>query len=129
MDRYDDGSPFARRASYMRAVRSGAFVAVSATAATDASGLALHPGDAYAQAREAIERALSAARELGASREHVVRTRVYLVPECPWRDAMRAHGELFAGAEPANTTVIVAGFIPPGILVEVELDAVVPSPE
>lgn len=128
MERYDDGSPFAKSASYARAVRSGGFVAVSATAATGASGAALHAGDAYAQAREAIERALGAAAELGASREHVVRTRVYLVPDCSWRDAMRAHGELFAGAEPANTTIVVAGFIPPGILVEVELDAVVPEP-
>lgn len=130
MQRYDDGSPFARTASYARAVRSGDYVAVSATAATGADGAALFPDDAYAQAREAIERALAAAAELGATRDDVVRTRLYLVPGCEWRDAVRAHGEAFAGAEPANTTVYVAGFIPPGVLVEVELDAVVtPGPD
>lgn len=125
MERYHDGSPFAQSASYARAVRSGGFVAVSATAATAASGAALFPGDAYAQAREAIARALAAAAELGAARDEVVRTRLYLAPDCSWRDAMRAHGEAFAGAEPANTTFVVAGFIPAGVLVEVELDAVV----
>lgn len=127
MERYDDGSPFARSASYARAVRRGTFVAVSATAATDSAGAALYPGDAYGQAREALERALAAARELGASREDVVRTRVYLGPGCAWEDVMRAHGELFAGAEPANTTVVVADFIPRGVLVEIELDAVLPG--
>ncbi len=38
---------------------------------------------------------------------------------------MRAHGEAFAGVDPANTTYFVAGFIPEGVLVEVELDAIV----
>ena len=39
---------------------------------------------------------------------------------------MRAHGEAFAAIAPANTTYIVAGFIP-DVLVEVELDAIVPD--
>ena len=38
---------------------------------------------------------------------------------------MRVHRELFEGREPANTTFFVAGFPPPGVLVEVELDALV----
>lgn len=125
MRRLSGGSPFEREASYVRALRRRGFVAVSATAPTDAEGRALHPGDAYAQARVAVERALAAAAELGAAREDVVRTRVYLAPDCEWREVVRAHGEAFAGAEPANTTVVVAGFIPEGVLVEVELDAIV----
>ena len=39
---------------------------------------------------------------------------------------MRAHGEAFAGIPPANTTYVVAGFIP-DVLVEVALDAIVPD--
>lgn len=85
----------------------------------------MHAGDAYGQTHVALERALAAAAELGAAREDIVRTRLYLAPACEWRDAVRAHGEAFAGAEPANTTVVVAGFIPEGVLVEVELDAIV----
>jgi len=34
------------------------------------------------------------------------------------------HKDLFSGREPANTTWFVHGFIPDGVLVEVELDAV-----
>jgi len=128
VERLSGGSPFEREASYVRAVRQHGFVAVSATAATGEDGRALHPGDAFAQAAEAIARALAAAARLGAAREDVVRTRVYLAPEADWREVVRAHGAAFAGAPPANTTVIVAGFVPQGVLVEVELDAVVAGP-
>ena len=49
-----------------------------------------------------------------------------LAPAAAWEDAVRAHGEAFAQVAPANTTYIVAGFIP-DVLVEVELDAIVPD--
>jgi enamine deaminase RidA (YjgF/YER057c/UK114 family) len=123
IERYRDGSPFEAVASYCRAVRSGGAVAVSGTAATGPDGSALHPGDTFAQTKDAFERALEAAQKLGAEREVVVRTRVFLAPESDWREAVRAHHEVFEGVDPANTTLFVAGFIPPGVLVEVELDA------
>ena len=127
IERYRDGSAFEAVASYCRAVRSGPAVAVSGTAATGPDGRALHPGDTYAQTKDAFERAVAAAGELGAAREHVVRTRLYLGPGSDWREAVRAHRELFEGVDPANTTLYVAGFIPEGVLVEVELDAWAPA--
>jgi enamine deaminase RidA (YjgF/YER057c/UK114 family) len=119
-----DGSGFEELAGYSRAVRIGAHVAVSGTAAM-ADGVALYPGDVYAQTREALARALAAASELGAAAEDVVRTRLLLAAGSDWHAAVRAHGEAFAGIDPANTTYFVAGFIPEGVLVEVELDAIV----
>ena len=83
------------------------------------------PGDAYGQTREAIAKALAAAAELGASVADVIRTRLLLAEGSDWHAAVRAHGEAFAGIDPANTTYFVAGFIPEGVLVEVELDAIV----
>jgi enamine deaminase RidA (YjgF/YER057c/UK114 family) len=109
---------------YARAVRIGGTIAVSGTAATDAEGKALHPGDAHAQTRDAFERALAALRELGGGLNDVVRTRIYLAPGADWRRAVDAHRELFGETLPANTTLFVAGFIPVGVLVEVEVDAV-----
>ena len=123
IERYRSGSPFEKTAAYCRAVRSGPAVAVSGTAATAPDGVALHPGDTYGQTREAFDRAVAAARALGARVEDTVRTRLYLSPESDWQEAVRAHREVFEGIDPANTTVYVAGFIPPGVLVEVELDA------
>jgi enamine deaminase RidA (YjgF/YER057c/UK114 family) len=118
-----DGSSFEELAGYSRAVRVGAHVVVSGTAAL-ADGAALHPGDVHAQTRTALERALAAAAELGAAPGDVVRTRLLLADGCDWHAAVRAHGEVFAGIAPANTTYFVAGFIPAGVLVEVELDAI-----
>jgi enamine deaminase RidA (YjgF/YER057c/UK114 family) len=111
---------------YARAVRIGSTIAVSGTAATGDGGASLYPGDAYRQTLEAFGRALAAAGELGAGLEDVVRTRVYLAPGAEWSRAVDAHRELFDGVRPANTTLFVAGFIPEGVLVEVEIDAVAP---
>ena len=110
---------------YARAVRVDAVVAVSGTAATGADGVALAPGDAYAQTRESFTRALAALAELGGRRTDVIRTRIFLSPGADWRRAVEAHRELFDDVRPANTTLFVAGFIPEGVVVEVEVDAVV----
>ena len=115
---FSDGGEFEARAAYSRAVRIGTHVAVSGTTARGG-------GDSYEQAKEAIERALSAALELGARREDVLRTRLLLAPGCDWELVIAAHREAFEGSPPANTTYYVGGLIPDGALVEVELDAIV----
>jgi enamine deaminase RidA (YjgF/YER057c/UK114 family) len=120
-----DGGGFEEAAAYSRAVRAGAFVVVSGTAALDPDGTALHPGDCGAQTLEALRRAVDAAERLGARLEDVVRTRIILAPGADWRGAVEAHREVFAGISPANTTYFSGGLIPPGALVEVELEAVV----
>jgi enamine deaminase RidA (YjgF/YER057c/UK114 family) len=118
---YREGGGFEEAAAYSRAVRIGQHVAVSGTAPREG-------GDANAQTREAIGRALAAAGELGAAKEDVLRTRLLLAPGCDWEGAVRAHAEAFAGVDPANTTYFVSGFIPEDVLVEFELDAVVLEP-
>ncbi len=128
MNRVRSGSPFERMASYSRAARGGDHVAVSGTAALDEQGVARFPGDAKQQTRAAFELALDAAAELGARREDVIRTRIYLLAGTEWRGAVEAHGELFAGVDPANTTLHVAELIPQDCLVEVELDAIASGP-
>lgn len=122
-----DGGGFEEAAAYSRAVRIGRHVAISGTAPMD-DGVVLHPGDAYAQTRVAIAKALAAAAELGATPSDVIRTRLLLATGVDWEAAVRAHREAFAGIDPANTSYYVAGFIPDGVLVEVELDAIVPEP-
>jgi enamine deaminase RidA (YjgF/YER057c/UK114 family) len=115
---YTERTEFELRAAYSRAVRIGSHIAVSGTAARGG-------GSAYAQATEALERALAAAAKLGARREDVLRTRLLLAPGCDWEAVILAHRDTFKGVAPANTTYYVGGFIPDGVLVEVELDAIV----
>lgn len=126
-ERYREGGGFEEAAAYSRAVRHGSHVLVSGTAAREPDA-APFAGNAYEQAREAIRRALAGAEKLGARPEDVARTRMLLAPDCDWEGAVRAHREAFEGIEPANTTYFVGGFIPSGVLVEIELDALLDSP-
>jgi enamine deaminase RidA (YjgF/YER057c/UK114 family) len=96
---------------------------VSGTGDVAADGTVGHAGDTYGQARAALERAVTAVERLGGRREDITRTRMYLTPEADWLGAIRAHKELFVGVNPANTTLFVAGFVVPEILVEIEIDA------
>lgn len=122
-ERYRDGGGFELVAGYSRAARHGDRIAVSGTGDVTSDGEVGHPGDTYAQTRRSLERALAAVGELGGRREDVIRTRLYLTREADWREAVRAHRELLAGVDPANTTFYVAGFIAEEMLVEVEVEA------
>jgi len=116
------GSRFEDAASYSRAVRVGGRILVSATARLGDDGCVVHEG-AYEQTEYALTKGLAAVAELGGSRETVVRTRLSLAAGVDWEGPVRAHGEAFRGVNPANTTLYVHGFIPAGVLVEVELEA------
>lgn len=121
--RYRDGRGWEEGAGYSRAVRRFGHIAVSGTTATGPDGRALHPGDSYGQTHAALEQGLDAVRALGGQREDVTRTRLYLAPAADWREAARAHAEIFGQVAPANTTLLVAGLIGDDFLVEVELEA------
>jgi enamine deaminase RidA (YjgF/YER057c/UK114 family) len=117
--------PWERIVGYSRAVRAGNVIEVSGTAPAGPDGEILAKGDVYGQAREALRIIGEALREAGGSFGDVVRTRVLLREVTTWEEAGRAHGEVFADIRPANTTMGVAGFIDPDILVEIEATAVI----
>jgi len=121
------GSPLEPEIGFSRAVRAGRFVAVAGTAPIAASGGTAAPGDVHGQTRRCIEIIAAALAEVGASLEHVVRTRVMLTDIGRWREAARAHGEAFGAVRPACTFVEVSRFIDSAWLVEVEADAVLPE--
>ncbi|MSW81538.1 MAG: hypothetical protein F2840_10360 [Actinobacteria bacterium] len=121
--RFCDESPWLELAGYSRAVRVGTHIAVSGTTAHGNDGTALAPGDTYAQAKACLERTIAAAIELGASRDSILRTRMYLAPGADPHAAARAHKELLGDVAPANTTLFVGGLVGEGLMVEVELDA------
>jgi enamine deaminase RidA (YjgF/YER057c/UK114 family) len=85
------------------------------------------PGDAYGQAKRSFRIVLDALEELGASAEHVVRTRAYLVRAEDWEEVGRAHGEAFGTAMPATAFIVVAALLDPRWLIEVEADAMLPE--
>lgn len=118
-------APWTGDVGYSRAVRVGDTVYVSGTAPVDEKGDIAYPGDAYRQAKRALEIIVDALAEAGARPEHVVRTRLYVRSAKLWKEVGRAHQEVLGHAKPATTLIEVSGFIDPEILVEVEAVAVV----
>ena len=127
MRRFRDASVWQDLAGYSRAVRSGGHIAVSGTTASRPDGAPAVGADTYDQTRDALQRALDAVQGLGGSVSDVVRSRVFLVPVASWEAAARAHREVLGAVAPANTMLFVAALVGEGLLVEVELDAIVPD--
>jgi enamine deaminase RidA (YjgF/YER057c/UK114 family) len=116
------GSPLEPEIGFSRAVRSGPCLAVAGTAPIGPDGRAAHPGDVYEQTKACLAIARTAIEDAGGRLADTVRTRVMLTDIGRWREAARAHGEVFGDIRPACTFVGVARFIDPEWLVEVEID-------
>ncbi|WP_369636783.1 RidA family protein [Nocardia sp. JMUB6875] len=111
---------------YSRAVRVGQWVSVAGTTAAAPEGGAVGGDDIGAQTREALRRIAAALAEVGASVEHVVRTRIFVTDISRWEEVGKAHGEVFAEIRPAASMLEVSALIDPALMVEIEADAVIP---
>ena len=127
--RVDAENAWAPIVGYSRAVRVGRTIHVAGTTGTGLLGVVTAPGDAYAQALQALHNIERALGELGATMKDVVRTRIYVTDISQWEAVGRAHGEFFRGVRPAATMVQVSRLIAPDMLVEIEADAVLGEEE
>jgi enamine deaminase RidA (YjgF/YER057c/UK114 family) len=110
---------------YSRLVRVGDHVYVTGTTATLPDGGHVG-GDAYAQATQALANIERALAKVGARREDIVRTRLFVTHITrDWQAVGKAHREFFGAARPATTMVEVSRLIDDWMLVEIEADAFV----
>jgi enamine deaminase RidA (YjgF/YER057c/UK114 family) len=120
--RVTTGAPWEEAFGYSRAVElpNGLVLVSGCTSVVDGQ---IAGGDPYEQAVNSFKVALTALEQLGLGREHVVRTRMYLTHARDVEDIGRAHKEFFDAVRPAASMIIVSGFVDPGLVVEVEVEA------
>ena len=121
--RFGSGAPWEPVVGYSRVVVRGDTAWVSGTTAT-VDGTVVHPGDAAGQARQALENLVTALEGAGFAATDIVRTRMFVTDISRWEEIGRVHGEFFGEIRPATSMVQVAALIDPGMLVEIEADAV-----
>ncbi len=118
------GTVWEDAAGFSRAVRDGDTVRISGTTAHHRDR-AIGGSDAVSQAHFVLDKVQGALESLGAGLEDVVRTRIYVAEGVDWEAVARVHGERLGPAAPANT-MVRAGLIGDGALLEIEADARVP---
>lgn len=110
-------------AGFSRAVRKGDRIFVSGTTATHGDRL-IGGSDAMSQANYCLDKIEGAIQSLGGSIDDIVRTRIYVANPDVAEPVSRAHGARLGHLKPANT-LVQAGLIGDGYLVEMEAEAVV----
>ena len=120
------GTIWEKKFGYSRAVRVGDRVMVAGTTAVDEHGHVVGTGSPGEQAKFIYEKVGRALREAGASLDDVVRVRTYVIDITRWEEVAQVQGEVFATARPAATLVECSALVNPDLLVEIEVDAVIP---
>ena len=109
---------------YSRAIKVGNTIEIAGTAAVK-NGEVVHTGDPYHQTKYILQIIEHALKQLDASMDDVVRTRIYLKHINDWEEVDRAHGEFFSKIKPVSTMLAVSSMINPEMLVEIEATAII----
>jgi enamine deaminase RidA (YjgF/YER057c/UK114 family) len=108
---------------YSRALRVDNRIYMTGTTAVAPGGEIVGEDDGYAQTVQVIRNVQSALEKLGATLEHVVRTRMFVTDITRWQEYGRAHQEFFGKIRPCATMVEVRALIDPRMLIEIEVEA------
>jgi enamine deaminase RidA (YjgF/YER057c/UK114 family) len=120
------GTVWERKYGYSRAVQVDSLVIVAGTTAVDEAGKVVAPGNPKGQATFIYEKIARALAEAGASLTDVVRVRTFVVDIRRWEEVAEVQGQVFETIRPAATLVEVSALVSPELLVEIEVDAIMP---
>lgn len=108
------------------AVRWGDLLFLSGRAPIDTTTMEVVSTDFGEQTRNVMDQILASLTEAGSGPEHVLRVQCYLLRAEDFGEWNRIWAEVFSAPRPVRTT-IVTEFTVPGMLVEVEVTAGIPS--
>jgi 2-iminobutanoate/2-iminopropanoate deaminase len=108
------------------AIRWGDLLFLSGRAPIDTTTMEVVSSDFGAQARSVMDQILASLAEAGSGAEHVLRVQCYLLHPDNFGVWNAIWAEYFPAPRPVRTT-IVTGFTVPGMLIEVEVTAGIPS--
>lgn len=123
LKRVYSGARWEEKIGYCRAIRSGDHIYVTGCASIGDLGESVGTGNAYLQAKRCLEIVDKAVTDLGATREDIVRTRMFVTDIDRWADFGKAHREFFGENRPATTMVEVSRLIDANMMIEIEADA------
>ncbi len=120
---YKDGQDLGMR--FCKAIRAGDRVYLRGQTGTDLDGNFNFPGDAAAQADQAMKNITQLLADAGASMNDVCKITTFILHRGHREEIYRAIGKHVKGVHPCGTGIIVDGFANPRILVEIDVEAVI----
>lgn len=108
------------------AIRWGDLLFLSGRAPIDTTTMQIVATDFRTQARSVLDQIMASLAEAGSTREHVLRVQCYLLDASDFDAWNELWAEYFPLPRPVRTTIVTA-FTVPGMLVEIEVTAGIPS--
>lgn len=109
------------------AVRAGDRIWLRGQTGLDLNGAFVGAGDAAAQADNAMACVKTLLEEAGSDLGHIVKTTIYLVDRGDREAVYTTVGRWLKGVFPCQTGLIVAGLAKPEMLMEIDVEAMVPT--
>lgn len=108
-------------------VRAGNRVFLRGQTGFDLDGNMVGIGDAAAQAENAMKCVKILLEEAGAKLEHICKTTIYVTDRANREPVYRVIGKWLKGIYPCSTGLIVSGLARPDMLMEIDVEAVIPE--
>lgn len=110
-------------------VRAGRHIFLRGQTGFDLDNVFHGAGDPAAQADQAMRNVKVLLEEAGSRLEHICKITVYILDRAHRGPVYRTIGQHLKGVHPVSTGLIVAGLALPEMLMEIDVDAVIPEDE
>ncbi len=111
------------------AVRAGNRVFLRGQTGFDLDGKMHGVGDPAAQTEMAMQCVKTLLEEAGAKLEHICKTTIYITDRAYREEVYAVIGKHLAGVHPCSTGLIVNGLALPEMVMEIDVEAVIPDNE